>query len=103
MREEALSDRLGALLTDIEVPQQVARSIVESLQGEVRQAETQRQERLKGLRYRDSATVRSRMDKLYEDKLDGKIDEDFWSRKQAMLREQELTLEQLEFPVGMYQ
>ena len=39
------------------------------------------------------AAVRSRMDQLYEDKLDGKIEGDFWSRKQAALREQELAIE----------
>lgn len=35
------------------------------------------------------ATIRTRMDQIYEDKLDGKIDERFWSRKQSALREQE--------------
>ena len=29
------------------------------------------------------------MDQLYEDKLDGKVDEDFWTRKQAEYRDQE--------------
>jgi hypothetical protein len=37
--------------------------------------------------------MRARMDQIYEDKLDGKINEEFWSRKQALLREQELALE----------
>ena len=39
------------------------------------------------------AMTRARMDQIYEDKLDGKINEEFWSRKQASLREQELALE----------
>jgi len=33
------------------------------------------------------------MDQIYDDKLEGKIAEEFWSRKQAHLREQELALE----------
>ena len=33
------------------------------------------------------------MDQIYEDKLDGKIDEEFWKRKQAEYREQERQLE----------
>ena len=33
------------------------------------------------------------MDQVYEDKLDGKIDEAFWTRKMNESREQERTLE----------
>ena len=33
------------------------------------------------------------MDQMYEDKLDGKIDNEFWSRKMNEWREQERTLE----------
>jgi len=33
------------------------------------------------------------MNQMYEDKLDGKIDEEFWTRKMNESREQERTLE----------
>ena len=33
------------------------------------------------------------MDQIYEDKLDGKIDEELWTRNQDKCREQERTLE----------
>jgi len=39
------------------------------------------------------ATISTRMDQLYEDKLDGKIDEQFWTPKQAEYREQKRSLE----------
>jgi site-specific DNA recombinase len=39
------------------------------------------------------AAVRTRMDQLYEDKLDGKITEAFWLRKQAEYSDQERSLE----------
>lgn len=39
------------------------------------------------------AAVRTRMDRIYEDKLDGKIDDDFWTRKMSEYRGQEGTLE----------
>ena len=37
--------------------------------------------------------VRTRMDQMYEDKLEGKISEEFWQRKQSEYREQERLLE----------
>src|SRR5207248_5184551 len=37
--------------------------------------------------------LRGRMDQMYEDKLDGKIDQEFWTRKMNEWREQERTLE----------
>jgi hypothetical protein len=39
------------------------------------------------------AALRSRMDQTYEDKLDGKIDEEFWARKMNEWLEQERMLE----------
>jgi site-specific DNA recombinase len=45
-----------------------------------------------GLKQRVAA-LRTRMDQLYEDKLDGKITEDFWKRKQVEYSDQERTLE----------
>ena len=66
--------------------------IVASLQSETQNSESRRQEQIAGLKQK-LAAVRTRMDQIYEDKLDGKIDDEFWSRKQAALREQELTCE----------
>jgi hypothetical protein len=39
------------------------------------------------------AALRTRMDQMYEDKLDGKIDEALWSRKMSEYRDQEHALE----------
>ena len=39
------------------------------------------------------AALRTRMDQMYEDKLDGKIDDAFWARKINEWREQERRLE----------
>jgi hypothetical protein len=44
---------------------------------------------------RDLATSRSRMDAAYTDKLDGKIAEGFWQRKQADWQTDELRIESL--------
>jgi site-specific DNA recombinase len=92
MREEDLSDRLGEILDGIQVPDEVAGRIVSRLHTDLETSESRCNDRLVSL-HQKLATVRTRMDQIYEDKLDGKIDEQFWSRKQAALREQELTLE----------
>jgi site-specific DNA recombinase len=39
------------------------------------------------------AALRTRMNQLYEDKLDGKITEEFWARKQTEYSDQERSLE----------
>jgi site-specific DNA recombinase len=92
MREENLSDHLGELLKHIYVPETIATKIVDSLRLELGRSEQRRQEQVAALRQRLS-TVRTRMDQIYEDKLEGRIDEGFWSRKQAEYREQERAIE----------
>jgi site-specific DNA recombinase len=92
MREQDLSDRLGDLLKNIYVPVAVVRAIVDSLQADLQRSEALRREQVAAIQQR-LATISTRMDQLYEDKLDGKIDEQFWTRKQAEYRGQERTLE----------
>jgi site-specific DNA recombinase len=92
MREQDVSERLGELLKGIYVPETIAQSIVGSLQADSARAESDRQQRISGIQQR-LAALRSRMDQVYEDKLDGKIDEAFWTRKMNESREQERTLE----------
>jgi site-specific DNA recombinase len=92
MREEALSEHLGDLLKNIYVPETIARTVVDSLQTDLARSEAHRKEQVLALQQRLS-TIRRRMDQIYEDKLDGNIDEEFWNRKQAEYREQERPLE----------
>jgi hypothetical protein len=92
MREQDFSDRLGGLLADICVPEAIANQIVETVKSTLRESETYCEELSKGLQ-KMLATIRTRMDQIYEDKLDGKISEEFWSKKQWGLHDQELALE----------
>jgi hypothetical protein len=92
MREEALSEHLGGLLKSIYVPETIARTVVDSLQTDLARSEAYRKEQAAALQQRLS-TIRTRMDQIYEDKLDGNVDEEFWKRKQAEYREQERQLE----------
>jgi site-specific DNA recombinase len=92
MREQDVSDWLGELLKQINVPETIARTVVDSLQADLSRSEQKRQEEMAALRQR-LAAVRTRMDQLYEDKLDGKLTEEFWVRKQAEYSDQERSLE----------
>ena len=92
IREQDVSDRLGELLKQIYVPETIARTVVDSLHADLSRSETKRQEQRAALKQR-LATLRTRMDHLYEDKVDGKITEGFWTRKQAEYSEQERSIE----------
>ncbi len=81
-REQEISDKLGALLKDIQVPDEVVARIIETLEQDEQKhnAEIERQRQRLATR---KALVHERMDKAYADKLDGKIPEEFWQRKMA--------------------
>jgi site-specific DNA recombinase len=92
MREQEVSDRMGELLKDIYVPETVAETIVASLSSDSARADAERQRRMDATQQR-LAALRTRIDQMYEDKLDGKIDDAFWARKTNEWREQERGLE----------
>jgi site-specific DNA recombinase len=92
MRESDLSDKLGDLLKEIYVPETISNRIVESLQSDMGNSERKRVEQLKDTEQR-LAALQTRMDRIYEDKLDEKIDEAFWTRKMSEYRDQEHMLE----------
>ena len=90
-REQEISERLGHVLKDVQIPAEVVQSIGASLQQaqkQMRDKSVQERARLE----RELATLHSRMDTAYIDKLDGKISEDFWQRKQADWLSEELRL-----------
>ena len=64
------------MLKGISVPEGVASHIVRSLRSDLDQSEQERQRSLSTLQQR-LAAVRTRMDQVYDDKLDGKISEEF--------------------------
>ena len=100
--ESRLSDQLGSILKNIYVPEHVVTQIVESMSGDQARAREQRAAQTTIAQQRLSA-LRTRMDQAYEDKLDGKLDEQMWTRKMRDWREQEIELEaalhRLEAPI----
>jgi site-specific DNA recombinase len=81
-REEEVSNRLGEILKNIHIPDDVLKRIQESLKTEqirMRNVSAQQQQKLE----QRLASVRDLMDKAYVEKLEGKISEDFWERKMS--------------------
>lgn len=73
-REQEISKRLGHVLRDIQIPAEVVQSIGASLQQAQKQMHDQ--SALERNRWeRELATLHSRIDAAYTDKLDGKISE----------------------------
>lgn len=90
--EPQMLNQLGELLQQIYVPDAVARAIVESIESDQGRAESERQSRADAIQQK-LAALRNRMDKMYDDKLDGRIEEEFWIRKMNEWREQERALQ----------
>jgi hypothetical protein len=81
-REEDLGNRLGQILKDIHIPDHVLAQLEDSLMNDKGREESLRKEQEQRLQQR-LASVRHRLDQAYLDKLDGKITEEFWTRKTA--------------------
>jgi site-specific DNA recombinase len=77
MREQEVSDRMGDVLKDIYIPERVAETIVAWLSSDRARAESERQKRMEATQQRIAA-LRTRMDQMYEDRLDG------WTAKLTM-------------------
>jgi len=92
MREQEVSDRNGGSAQGHYVPEAAAKTIVASLSSDSARAESERKKRMKATKQRIAA-LRTRMDQMYEDRLDGKTDDEFWARKMNEWREQERRLE----------
>ena len=93
-REGQISERLGRVLQDVQIPEEVARQIGAALQRVHEQKRSQASQDRARLE-RELAAVHGRMDAACMDKLDGKIAEDFWQRKQADWQREELRIKSL--------
>jgi murein L,D-transpeptidase YcbB/YkuD len=75
-----MAEKLGLILKGIQIPDHVLASLQESLANDQEQAENAITAQRNALQPR-LAAERRRIDEAYQDKLDGKIPEDFWERK----------------------
>ncbi len=90
-READVANILGEVLRDIQIPEEVAASLGDSLvrdQERIRAEAAARKARLE----KEAAVVQRRMDQAYKDKLDEKIAEDFWKRQMEQLQNEDLRI-----------
>jgi site-specific DNA recombinase len=80
IRQEALSDRLADVIKPIQISSEVADGIAKAIRSGGHDAERSRTEALRQLDQRRRA-ITSKLDRGYEDLLDGRISDDFWARK----------------------
>ncbi len=98
-REEEIAQRMGHVLRDVSIPEDVVRSISESLERahvQMRKNAANERARLE----RELASLYTRMDAAYLDKLDGKITEEFWQRKQRDWQAEEFRIQSLVSGLG---
>jgi site-specific DNA recombinase len=88
VREEVLGERLGQILQDIYVPDDVLGQLQKGLSESQQHSDTAKKEQRQKLQKR-LTEVRNRMDQAYTDKLDGVIPADFWQRKTAEWQQEE--------------
>jgi site-specific DNA recombinase len=94
MREEELGDRLGQILKDIHIPDDILAQLQKSLRNDKGREEEIRRQQGERLAQRLSQ-VHRRMDQAYQDKLDGKISEEFWMRKSGEWQAEENQIQTL--------
>ena len=87
-REEELGDRLGHILKDIHVPDDILSQLEHSLLNDKNQQEIIQNQQRERLQQRLNA-VRHRLEQAYVDKLDGKITEEFWAKRSALWQQEE--------------
>ncbi len=87
-REEEIAKRLGEPLKYLQVPSEVVSRIVSMLRADQEESRSKKSSERDRLEVR-LTTIRNRMNVAYEDKLDGKITEEFWQQKASDWRTEE--------------
>jgi site-specific DNA recombinase len=90
-REQEMAESLAAVVRNIEVPPEVASRIATIMERDHIEIGARVAKALMHLS-RELSAIRARMDAAYCDKLDGKISEEFWQRKQADWQVEELRI-----------
>jgi site-specific DNA recombinase len=86
VREERLADLLGGVVQRIQIPGDVADSIAEHLRDTQVETEQARQRAVSQLAQRQRA-VQAKLDRGYDDYLENRISEGFWTRKSQEFRD----------------
>jgi hypothetical protein len=87
--ESQMAEKLGVVLKNIHIPDEILLSLQQSLSCDQNRLESEVGMQRQALEQRLSS-VRRRMDQSYQDKLDGKISDEFWERNMKEWSEAEL-------------
>jgi DNA invertase Pin-like site-specific DNA recombinase len=90
--EPEMAEKLGVILQGIQIPDHVLTSLQKSLARNQGQAQNVITAQRNALQPRLSG-VRRRIDQAYQDKLDGKIPEEFWERKMTEWTREERSIQ----------
>jgi len=90
-REEVIGKRLGEILKNIHIPDDILLQIENSLLTDKDREQVVRRQKIDRLQQR-LTTTRRRIDHAYLDKLDGRITDEFWERKSVEWHEEEQRL-----------
>jgi hypothetical protein len=82
IREEALAELLSTLVQRIQIPATLADEIAASIRTNAGHAEDARQHAQTQAMQR-RRTIQAKLDRGYDDYLEGRISQDFWTRKSA--------------------
>ena len=91
IREDRLEELLAELVRRVHIDEETIEWIVEALKASHADKKEYHEEQLARIEG-ELKRLRGRMDAVYEDKLDGKIGEDFWERKRREYRAREAEL-----------
>jgi site-specific DNA recombinase len=80
IRQERLAELLGATVQAVQIPAGVANEIATALREDDGRATQQRAEAVQRLEQRQH-TIQAKLDRGYDDYVNGKISDDFWTRK----------------------
>jgi Resolvase, N terminal domain len=92
MRQEELSELLGVTIDAIQIPAAAADFLADALRMSQELADTERRETRERLGKQHRALV-SKIDRAYDDYLEGRIPKDFWTRKSEQWEEERRSLE----------
>ena len=91
IREDRLEDLLGGLVEQVRIDDETIEWIVAALKESHREERAYHDQQIEKLQA-DVRKLQARIDAVYEDKLDGKVSEDFWTRKSREWRDQQIAV-----------
>ena len=92
IRQEALADLLGGTIDAIEIPAAVAEQFEQALQASQSEADQDHRDMRERVERQHRALV-SKLDRGYDDYVEGRISEDFWTRKSRQWEDERWALE----------